>query len=150
MSQSLVRNPIHIVFSTKHRQQIIREPVAFDLYSYVAGICKHLECLPIQVGGHLNHIHILCELSRKIALMNLVEKVKANSSHWMKTKDPSNSNFYWQSGYGAFGVALEKVEVVRRYIENQAVHHQQMSFEEEYRAAIKEQNFDIDERYLWD
>jgi len=36
--------------------------------------------------------------------MTLVQKIKANSSKWMKTNDKDLSNFFWQDGYGAFSV----------------------------------------------
>ena len=72
------------------------------LYAYIGGICRELECNPVAIGGHNDHIHILCLLSRKIALFNLVEHVKARSSKWIKTQGEEFSNFYWQDGYGAF------------------------------------------------
>ncbi len=55
---------------------MISEDVQDDLFSYLGGICKNLECNPIQVGGYRNHVHILCLLSKKIALMNLIDKIK--------------------------------------------------------------------------
>lgn len=51
-----------------------------------------------------DHIHILCMLSKKIALMKLLEEVKSHSSKWMKTKSMDLNNFYWQDGYGDFSV----------------------------------------------
>ena len=80
MSQSLVKNYLHIIFSTKHREELIHPPVESKLHAYPGGICRKLECTPIKVGGYTDHIHILCMLSKKIALMKLLEIVKANSS----------------------------------------------------------------------
>lgn len=40
MGQSLVKNYIHIVFSTKHREPLIKQPVETELHSYLGGICK--------------------------------------------------------------------------------------------------------------
>lgn len=85
MGQSLVKNYLHIVFSTKYRQPFIYEPVEQELHAYLGGICKNLECHPIKIGGYIDHIHILCMLSKKIALMKLLEEVKSHSSKWMKT-----------------------------------------------------------------
>ena len=76
MGQSLVKNYIHIVFSTKHRQELIYPPIEDELYAYLGGICLNLECTPIKIGGYTEHIHILCMLSKKIALMTLVEKLE--------------------------------------------------------------------------
>ena len=71
MGQSLVKNYVHIVFSTKYRQPLIQPPYEAELHGYLGGICKNLECHPIQIGGYTDHIHILCMLSKKIALMKL-------------------------------------------------------------------------------
>jgi len=84
------------------------------LYAYMAGICNKLECPTLQIGGIEDHVHIVCKLSRKIALMKLVEEVKSHSSKWMKTKGDQYQNFYWQNGYGAFSVNPKQIEVVIR------------------------------------
>ena len=65
MGQSLVKNYIHIVFSTKYRQPLILQSVETELYSYLGGICNKLDCQVIKVGGINDHIHILCMLSKK-------------------------------------------------------------------------------------
>jgi len=85
MPQSLVKNYMHITFSTKSWYPFINEPIREELFSYLGGICKNMECNPLIVGGHKDHIHVLCMLSRKIALMDLIEKLKTNSSKWIKT-----------------------------------------------------------------
>src|SRR6266498_3290153 len=123
MGQSLVKNYVHIVFSTKHREPMIYSPYEEELHNYLGGICKKLECHPIKIGGYTDHIHILCMLSKKIALMKLLEEVKSNSSKWIKTKDDSLKNFYWQDGYGAFSVNPSEIDTVINYIANQHAHH---------------------------
>ncbi|MFZ1320855.1 MAG: IS200/IS605 family transposase [Ignavibacteria bacterium] len=150
MGQSLVKNYIHIVFSTKHREPLIHPPVEAELHAYLGGICKNLECQPIKVGGYTDHIHILCMLSKKIALMKLLEEVKSHSSKWMKTKGDDLKNFYWQDGYGAFSVNTSDVDKVVKYIEMQKVHHEKKSFKDEYSGILKKYNVEYDERYVWD
>jgi len=150
MGQSLVKNYLHIVFSTKHRQEIIHPPVEEELHAYLGGICKKLECPPIIVGGYTDHVHILCMLSKKIALMKLLEEVKSHSSKWIKGKAKTLENFYWQDGYGAFSVNPSEVDKVISYIANQKEHHRQKSFQDEYRAFLKKYNVEYDERYVWD
>ncbi|WP_018622351.1 IS200/IS605 family transposase [Spirosoma luteum] len=150
MGQSLVQNYIHLVFSTKHRQPFIQPPVEQELHSYLGGICNKLECQPIKVGGYIDHIHILCKLSKKIALMKLVEEVKSHSSKWIMTKGEDYHNFYWQDGYGAFSVNPSQVDTVIAYIINQHEHHSKKSFQDEYRAFLKKYTVEYDERYVWD
>ena len=150
MGQSLVKNYIHITFSTKHRVPLIIQAIENELYSYIGGICKKMECYPVKIGGYTDHIHILCLLSKKIALMELLEEVKAHSSKWIKTKDSSLKKFYWQNGYGAFSVNPYEIEKVIEYIENQKEHHRKKTFQDEYRAFLKKYKVEFDERYIWE
>ncbi len=150
MGQSLVKNYIHIVFSTKHRIHMIDDAIENELYAYLGGICNNLECQVLKVGGYTNHIHILCLLSKKITLAKLLAEVKANSSRWMKTKGEKHQNFYWQDGYGAFSVRQSEVQVVSNYIANQKEHHNKRSFKDEYRDVLKEHGVEFDEKYVWD
>ncbi len=150
MPQSLVKNYIHIVFSTKRRYPFIDEQVKSELFSYLAGICKNKESYPIAVGGHIDHIHILCLLSRKIALMSLVEELKSYSSKWIKSKGKQYENFYWQNGYGGFSVKPSDLNVVTNYIQRQEEHHKEMPFKEEYMNILNNYDMEYDERYVWD
>jgi putative transposase len=150
MGQSLVKNYIHIVFSTKHRKPLIHQSVENELYSYLGGICNKLECQVIKVGGYKDHIHILCMLSKKIALVKLLEQLKSHSSKWIKTKGEQYSNFYWQDGYGAFSVNPSQVEIVINYIAHQKEHHSKKTFQDEYKAFLKKYEVEYDERYVWD
>lgn len=150
MGQSSVKNYIHIIFSTKLRAPLILESIENELYSYIGGICKQLECYPVKIGGYIDHIHILCMLSKKIPLMKLLEEIKAHSSKWIKTKDDTLKKFYWQNVYGAFSVNPYEVDKVIAYIENQKEHHRKKTFQEEYRAFLKKYNVEFDEKYVWD
>ena len=150
MAQSLVRNYIHIIFSTKHRKPLIDSFVEAELHSYLGGICNQYECQVIKVGGYTDHIHILCMLSKKMALVQLVEKVKSNSSKWIKTKGEAYRSFYWQDGYGAFSVNPTEINTVINYIGNQQEHHSKKSFQDEYRAFLKKYTIEYDERFVWE
>ena len=114
MGQSLVNNYIHIVFSTKYRQPLILPSVESELYNYLGGICKNLECQPIKVGGYLDHIHILCKLSKKIALMKLLEEVKSHSSKWIKTKVRNILIFIGRMGMVRFQLIQQKLTELLR------------------------------------
>jgi putative transposase len=150
MGQSLVKNYIHIVFSTKHRAPIIHPPYNLELHSYLGGICNNLGSQVIKVGGYSDHVHILCMLSKKMSLAKLLEELKSHSSRWMKTNDISLKDFYWQDGYGAFSVNPAQVDYVMAYIHNQQEHHGKKTFQDEYRAILRKYKVDYDERYVWD
>lgn len=150
MGQSLVKNYIHLVFSTKHRQPLIYSPVEVELHNYLGGICNRLDCQVIKIGGYFDHIHILCMLSKKLALIKLIEELKSHSSKWIKTKGVGYEKFYWQDGYGAFSVNPSEVDTVTTYISKQHEHHRKKTFQDEYRDFLKKYNVEFDERYVWD
>lgn len=150
MSQSLNRIYVHLIFSTKNRVPLITDDIKDELFNYLGGVCKNLECNPLQVGGYRDHVHILCLLSKKMTLVKLLEEVKSSSSKWIKTKDEKFSNFYWQSGYGAFSVNPTEIDVVIKYIQNQEEHHKVKNFQDEYRAFLKKYDVEYDEKYVWD
>lgn len=150
MGQSNVKNHMHIVFSTKYREKIIKGPIEKELHAYLGGVCNAMGCRAIIVGGYTDHVHILCLLSSRVALMDLLRNVKAKSSKWMKTKDKSLENFRWQRGYGAFSLRDNNAETVINYIKNQHKHHSKKTYKEEFIQLLKDENIDYDERYLWD
>ena len=73
VDQSLVRLLVHSVFSTKERRPFLRsEEIRNEIYAYMAGILKNLECHPIKIGGVEDHVHILSSLSKNIAFCELI------------------------------------------------------------------------------
>lgn len=150
MPQSLVKNYIHITFSTKYREDTLLKKDLPEIFSYMAGILKNLNCTPIVVGGVSNHIHVLCLLDKTTSVSELLDKLKANSSKWIKSLGKEYVNFAWQRGYGSFSVSQSKVEVVRNYIANQERHHNKGTFKEEFIELLEKHELEYDEQYLWD
>jgi len=150
VSQSLVKNLIHLVYSTKHRKRWITADVREALYAYQAGIFKQWDSPALVIGGVDDHVHALFSLSKNHAFKKLVEEVKKGSSKWMKIDGPKNKGFYWQGGYAAFSVSQSNVGELRQYIENQEEHHRTMTFQDELRALFARHGIQFDERYVWD
>ena len=150
MSQSLVKNLIHLVYSTKHREPWIPKEFKEGLYAYQAGIFKQWDSPAIIIGGVEDHVHALLSLSKNHPLKKIVEEVKKGSSKWMKIDGPRNKDFYWQNGYAAFSVSESNAPEVKNYIQNQEEHHRKMTFQDELRKLLDRHHIDYDERYLWD
>jgi REP element-mobilizing transposase RayT len=150
MSQSLAKNLIHLIYSTKHRVGCFDENILPQLWAYKAGILQQWDSPALVVGGVSDHVHILFLLSKNHALKKIVEEVKKGSSKWLKTQGPTFRDFHWQSGYGAFSVSESNSADVRHYIDTQKEHHHRMSFQEEFRLFLKRHGIEFDERYVWD
>jgi REP element-mobilizing transposase RayT len=142
---------VHLIFSTKHREPFLRDiALRKRLHAYMAGILQDIQCESILVNGVEDHVHVLCNLSRTLALAKMVEELKKSSSKWMKEQGSSFKDFYWQSGYGVFSVSQSNAESVKNYIAMQEEHHQTVTFQEEYRSFCRKHGVAIDERYVWD
>ncbi len=150
MPQSLARFHIHLVFSTKNREPLIIDTVRDSLHRYMATVLQNLGCAPVLINSVEDHIHLLFDLSRTVAISQAVEDVKKSSSKWIKTQGPEFAGFSWQAGYGAFAVSESNVEAVRAYIANQREHHRKKTFQEEYRQFLEKHRIAFDERYVWD
>jgi REP element-mobilizing transposase RayT len=151
MPQSLAKVLLHIVFSTKNRYPFLGDKnIRDEMHAYLGGACKALDCPALKVGGVSDHVHILCALSRSLTIAKLVGEIKRESSKWVKTKGRMLGKFAWQNGYGAFSVGQTEVERVRAYIAGQQEHHKLRTFQDEYRAFLRENGVEYDERYVWD
>ena len=151
MPQSLAQIYLHIVFSTKHRQPYFRDDAfADELHAYLAGICKKQDCFPKHIGGHIDHVHLLCSLSRRKTVADLIRELKTSSSTWIKTQKKDWEDFHWQDGYAAFSVSQSQMEKVKEYIDNQQEHHRIMTFQDEFRQLLKKHGITFDEKYVWD
>jgi len=149
MSQSLSKLFIHIIFHVKYAEVKIRKEDKGELFAYIGAIIKDNESIPILINGVEDHIHILCVMSKNIALAKLVEEIKRHSSRWIKTKGRHYTKFAWQGGYGGFSVSSSLHDKTKQYIQNQEKHHQKMDFKEEYLLFLKEYGIDYNENYLW-
>ncbi len=149
MAQSLSKLFIHIIFHIKQNSATIDDKDKAELYAYIAAIIKDNQSIPIMINGTQDHIHILCVMSKNIALSKLVEEIKRNSSRWIKTKGNNYTNFVWQGGYGGFSVSPSLHDKTKSYIEKQQQHHKRMTFQEEYLLFLKEYGIEYDERYIW-
>ena len=148
MSQSLNKIYIHIIFSTKNREDLLPEKNLNEIHSYIGGIINQNLCKSIIIGGTANHIHILCELTSTVSTAILLQEIKRSSSKWIKGKYSQYSNFAWQSGYAAFSVSQSKVETVTRYILGQKEHHKKMTFQDELKMFLKEYQVEYNEEFI--
>ena len=150
MPQSLSQMLAHLVFSTKNREARLLDSDRDDLHAYIGGILKNHHGVLLKCGSVADHIHLLLALPRTIAPADLVREIKMASSVWLKNRGESYRDFHWQSGYGIFSISPSHRVAVEQYIGNQAKHHREVSFQEEYRQLLKKYDMPYDEQYVWD
>ena len=139
----------HLVFSTKERKRFLSPDCIGRIHGYMGGIIRNVGGEPICVGGTDDHVHILCSLRANLCVAEATGKIKANASKWIHETMPSMADFAWQEGYGAFTVSRLNMNAVAKYIQNQASHHKETTFQEEFIRMLKRHGIAFDERYLW-
>jgi REP element-mobilizing transposase RayT len=150
MPQSLHVLSVRLVFSTKERRRWLSEDIQARLWAYQSRILQNLECHSITIGGVEDHVHILCNLTKKLAPAKVIESLKKDSSKFVKTLRNDLGAFHWQDGYGLFSVSPVHTEPLRQYILDQEEHHRKESFQEEFLRILKKYRISYDEQYLWD
>ncbi len=114
MPQSLAKNVMHLIYSTKNRAPCLSPGIRADLFAYKAGILQEWKSPALVIGGVADHVHVLFCLSKNHALSKVIEELKKGSSKWLKTQGAEFRAFHWQAGYGAFSVSQSHVDQVRR------------------------------------
>ena len=151
MTQSLAKNLIHIVFSTKNRAPfLVDRKVRGEMHAYLQATCERMGCPSLRVGGVEDHVHLLCRLSKNRAGADFIREIKKSSSKWIKSKGGDLSGFYWQGGYAYFSVHPTQVDRLIDNIEHQEEHHKHITFQEEYRNILDRYGMEYDENYMWD
>ncbi len=138
----------HVVFSVKDRANGIKSERRDDLYAYIWGIHKKLDCHLYRIGGVENHVHILTSLHKSLPLTRYIEQVKTGATGWIRREAVFTNWPGWQDGYGAFTASWSDKDDIIDYIKNQEEHHRKVTFEEEYRALLTKAGIEFDERYL--
>ena len=145
---SFYRFTYHIVFATHQREKTIPIEHERELYSIIHHIIKKNGGHLYRINGMPDHIHILVDIPATISVANFIKAIKRESSYLLKV----NSNFPkwngWQEGYGAFTYSKDDIPQVKQYIVNQKVHHQSLSFIDEYRQWLIEMGVSPDEPYF--
>ncbi len=146
MSHTHAANFVHCVFSTKEHRDLIPAELQQRLYAYLTGIADNLGFKILAAGGTSNHVHLLIGLPPAFTLAEAMQKLKANSSRWLRE---NGTQFEWQKGYGAFSVSPSLLPTVQTYIRNQVAHHTKRSFEQEFVALLKKSGVAYDAERLF-
>ncbi|WP_020467885.1 IS200/IS605 family transposase [Zavarzinella formosa] len=150
MAQSLSRLFVHLIFSTKNREGWLADSIREELHAVLGGILHQIGSPPVVINSVEDHVHLLFLQSRTDSVSGIVNRLKSNSSKWIRDTSEALRYFRWQNGYGAFSVSQSNMAAVTKYIENQQRHHRKISFQDEFRGFLKKHGIDIDEQYVWD
>jgi putative transposase len=149
MAHTYHQHLYHVVWSTKERRSLIPFSCKQRVFEYIGGAFRTKGCIPHQIGGMSDHIHVLLSIPPKYEVSEIMRDIKVCSSKWISNVLQDCQPFAWQEGFGSFTVSSSQKEVVMRYILNQEEHHKKWTFKEEFLELLKAHHVEYDETYLW-
>ncbi len=141
---------IHAVFTVRGRENLLHKEFRGRILEYLSGTMKGLGLFPLAVNGVEDHVHIFFELPPKISVSKALQEIKSNSSKWINQQQLIKSKFEWQAGFGAFANSRSQRSRVINYILNQEIHHNKVSFKDEYLNLLEKYSIEYDQNKLFD
>ncbi len=121
----IFKNNVHLVFVTKYRRNVFTKEMLDRLSEIFTETCEQMDCKLYECNGEHDHIHIMVSVHPKLAVSNLVSKLKGKSSYflrkefWSEIKPMLWGKHFWSPSYCCVSVGGASLETVKAYIENQ-------------------------------
>ena len=121
----IFKNQVHLVFVTKYRRNVLTEQMLERLTELLKETCEQMDCEMLACDGEDDHIHLMVSVHPKLAVSNLVSKLKGKSSYylrkefWPEIKMKLWGNHFWSPSYCCVSVGGASIETVKQYIDNQ-------------------------------
>ena len=137
-----VKNWLHCVWGTKKRIPYLSEVIRKEVIDHIRANAKEKDIYLDIINGYKEHLHCLISLDPDMALSNVIQLLKGESSYWINKNGLTSNKFGWAVEYYAVSVSESHVPNVRRYIKNQEEHHKYKTWQEEYDEFIKLYGFE--------
>lgn len=95
------------------------------LHSILFETCEQMDCELLEFSGEDNHVHMLVAVHPKVAVANLVGKLKGKSSYLVRrmfqehVKTMLWGHQFWSPSYCAVSCGGASLDIVKQYIESQ-------------------------------
>jgi REP element-mobilizing transposase RayT len=140
----------HFVFSTKNRKPYLQPQTQQTVFEYLGGTARGLGAVPIQIGGWIDHVHLLLKLKTTHCIADFMRELKANTSKHFNETSGTLAKFGWQDGYGVFTVSRSAKPRVIEYIQGQEEHHSREDYCTEYIRLLELHEVGYDPKYVFD
>ena len=150
MANTFSRIYLQLVFSPFGRENVIPLRHKEELHKYTTGIIQNRNHKLLAINYMSDHVHIFIGYKPSQPLPDLMRDIKSITSKFINDKRWLPGKFQWQDGYGAFSYGHSQLNDLISYINTQELHHNKLSFKEEYLALLQKFEIDYDPKYLFD
>lgn len=119
------KNFIHLVFITKYRRGVFNEEILTRMQELFAETCEQMQVELLEFGGEDDHVHLTVCCPPKLAVANLVGKLKGKSSYflrqefWPVLQNKLWGEHLWSPSYCVVSCGDAPGEVVKQYVADQ-------------------------------
>jgi REP-associated tyrosine transposase len=119
------KNFVHLVFVTKYRRGVITCAMLKRMEELIGETCEQMECELIEFNGEDDHIHLMVSAHPKLAVSNLVGKLKGKTAYFIRQEFSKEvrkklwGDHFWSPSYCVVSCGGAPLEIVKKYIENQ-------------------------------
>lgn len=124
LNHSTYQLQYHIVWGTKYRKKYLKPYVKAELLHSFYATCTKYPTLYIQtVNTDQDHVHLQIEISPNVRVSDAVQKLKSNSSFYLKKTFKFIREMYvedsiWSVGYFVSSIGLNEHQI-KKYIQYQ-------------------------------
>ena len=119
------QNYYHLVFVTKYRKGVFTDEMLTALEAVFEETCEQMDCKLIECNGEPDHVHLLVTCPPKLAVANLVGKLKGKSSFVLRRdfgpllRKKLWGDHLWSPSYASVTCGGAPLEIVKKYIDDQ-------------------------------
>jgi putative transposase len=116
---------LHLIWATKGREPLIGDREKQIIRWSMRTTLDELQVLLHAVGMMPDHVHLVVSVPPKVAVADVVRRLKGASSHAANHVDTRRSSgvFAWQTEYGGLPFGERSLPRVVAYVERQREHH---------------------------
>jgi len=121
----IFKNLVHLVFITKYRRDVLTDAILKRIEELVKETASQMDCELIEFNGEHDHVHLMIHVHPKLAISNLVGKLKGKSAYYIRQEFRKElrtklwGNHFWSPSYCVVSCGGAPLEIVRKYIEDQ-------------------------------
>lgn len=141
----LFKNNIHLVFVTKYRRDVFTKEMLDRTEIILKETCEQMDCELLEFGGEYDHVHLMVSVHPKVAISNLVSKLKGKSSYmirreyWDRVKTMLWGKHFWSPSYCVVSCGGASLDVVKNYINNQQTPPSERAVKTSQTLSLKKQ-----------
>ncbi len=119
------KNYLHLVLVTKYKRKVFSDSMLKRVETLIKETCDQMDCELLEFNGEDDHIHLMVNVHPKLAVSNLVGKLKGKTSYfirrefWPQVKNKLWGKHFWSPSYCVVSSGGAPLTIVKQYIENQ-------------------------------